>query len=666
MNNKQIKKDINKDIFFIFNELNINNSDLISLINDLSYFNSQLKLLKDIVLFLNFENVNKLKNLRLKENIKINLILLKIYNNIVNNDSLYSKFLIYIEEDEDKTNLLLTFIEECIFLIEKLNGFSFSLELFKLKINVLSLIKCIFFNCGKKLSKRNFKKIQNFLDNIPFKFFSKAFNKLNKNKEIYEIWKSKEKEKIQIFQKYFSRINNYYEQLKVFQTFVENNLQMENLASVSVSSTIDDNSLFEKKENEIDLNKIDFYQEFGLLILNFCKYHKYIFLSKDNKEFEEKEKSENEESEKEEEEKEEETNERLIFLFDNIKIEEEGSEKEETTIEKNRKKLEKFIDRKIFVSVAESKEYNELIEKIIEFYIDYTEPIKNDSKIEKIILQMNDFLETLHKVIFAPLYIKTIKNLDIKDYFTPSFSINVSEGKKYELYLETNNETMLINFEFSLENNSKDINLEVNKYEIKENKFKQIFREEKIEGIFKFFIVCKEYSIYQIIFDNYYSWFTSKDINYKISMLKLIDNNNLIPNQNFKFEENIIKLGDNKVYDNIIKTNNNIQHFLSESNIEKYNMKIDKTNHFNIKNSLENLALQLANSMPEYLLKNNGNSTGSKTDENNIVDIIGKKNNYSKDLKDNNKENNEGESILTPNELLSNSMKIEAKVETPK
>ena len=108
---------------------------------------------------------------------------------------------------------------------------------------------------------------------------------------------------------------------------------MENLASVSVSANIDDNSLFEKKEYKIDLNKIDFYQEFGLLLLNFCKYHKYIFLNKDNKEFEEKE-----ESEKEEEE-EEETNERLIFLFDNIKIEEEGSEKEESKIEKNRKKL---------------------------------------------------------------------------------------------------------------------------------------------------------------------------------------------------------------------------------------------------------------------------------------------------------------------------------------
>jgi hypothetical protein len=63
----------------------------------------------------------------------------------------------------------------------------------------------------------------------------------------------------------------------------------------------------------------------------------------------------------------------------------------------------------------------------------------------------------------------------------------------------------------------------VNKYEIDTNSFKSIFKEEKIEDPFKFFILCNGYSLYQIRFDNYYSWFTSKDINYRISLLKLID-----------------------------------------------------------------------------------------------------------------------------------------------
>ena len=34
-------------------------------------------------------------------------------------------------------------------------------------------------------------------------------------------------------------------------------------------------------------------------------------------------------------------------------------------------------------------------------------------------------------------------------------------------------------------------------------------------------MLCSGYSLYQIIFDNYYSWFTSKDINYKITLLKM-------------------------------------------------------------------------------------------------------------------------------------------------
>ena len=47
--------------------------------------------------------------------------------------------------------------------------------------------------------------------------------------------------------------------------------------------------------------------------------------------------------------------------------------------------------------------------------------------------------------------------------------------------------------------------------------------EEKIADTFKFFILCKGYSLYQIIFNNKYSWFTSKDVNYRITLLKLID-----------------------------------------------------------------------------------------------------------------------------------------------
>ena len=71
-------------------------------------------------------------------------------------------------------------------------------------------------------------------------------------------------------------------------------------------------------------------------------------------------------------------------------------------------------------------------------------------------------------------------------------------GKGYETKEDDN---MLVYIEFSLEDKSKDISFEVNKYEIYSNEYKNIFKEEKIEDTFKFFILCGGYSLYQIIFD---------------------------------------------------------------------------------------------------------------------------------------------------------------------
>ena len=70
----------------------------------------------------------------------------------------------------------------------------------------------------------------------------------------------------------------------------------------------------------------------------------------------------------------------------------------------------------------------------------------------------------------------------------------------------------MIYIEFYLEDRAKDINFEINKYDLKSNLFKSIFKEEKIEDSFKLFVYCKGYSLYEIIFDNSYSWFNSKDI----------------------------------------------------------------------------------------------------------------------------------------------------------
>ena len=151
---------------------------------------------------------------------------------------------------------------------------------------------------------------------------------------------------------------------------------------------------------------------------------------------------------------------------------------------------------------------------------------------------MNYFLDSIEKGSFIPLYLNNFGKITFSDNFTPSFMFNVSAGKTNELYLETKvNETMLIYIEFSLENNSKDINFEINKYELFSDEFKNIFKEEKIENNFKVFLLCSGCSLYQIIFDNYYSWFTSKDISYKITLLKMDDR----PVKEIEIQDNNIK-----------------------------------------------------------------------------------------------------------------------------
>ena len=71
---------------------------------------------------------------------------------------------------------------------------------------------------------------------------------------------------------------------------------------------------------------------------------------------------------------------------------------------------------------------------------------------------------------------------------------------------------MLVYIEFNLEDKSKNISFEVNKYEIYSKGYKRKFKEEKIKDTFKFFILCGRYSLFQIIFYNNYSLFISKNV----------------------------------------------------------------------------------------------------------------------------------------------------------
>ena len=508
-----------------FKNINPSAEDLISLVNNLSHFNHELKSLKDVSFFITEENIGILKKLNEKDNIKINLLLSKLYINLISNESLYSNFLVEIEEQN--LNLIIQVIDECIILIQKLSGFVFDPEMFKFKEKTLSLIKCIYWNCKKKITNITIsQKLEGLIDSFPTQFYSETYNELNKEKDLYDILKSQDQEKINNFEDKFAQINNYFEQFEAFKKFVESNAGIVNYATIGEAGE-------EKKTDValIDPEKMDFYQQYGMLLLKFCKYHHYIFLNAENKE------------EKKPETDSEIDNVRVVFLLDKIKYESEEAKAEEKKEDGNAKKDEEnqspenimdksqgnkkiinLMNQKSFTSIVESKEYNDLIKTEINKYLEMTKNHENDPKLKTVIEQMKYFLSILDVESYVPLYLSDFSKITISDNFTPSFLTNVPAGKKNEFYLETKtNETMLVFIEFSLEDKSKDISFEVNKYEIYSNEYKNIFKEEKIEDTFKFFILCSGYSLYQIIFDNYYSWFTSKDVNYRIALLKLND-----------------------------------------------------------------------------------------------------------------------------------------------
>ena len=530
-----------ENIINTFKNINPTSEDLIALINNMSHFNHDLKSLNDICFFINEENLGMLKKLSERDNIKTNLILSKIYMTLISNESLYSKFLVDI--NEDNLNLIMKIIDECIILIQKLSGFVFDPELFKFKEKTLGLIKCIYWNYRNKITNTVIsQKLEGLLESFPSQFYSETYNELNKDKDLYNILNSQDPEKINNFEDKFAQINSYFEQFESFKKFVECNAGIINYATIGEAG--------EEKKTEvkgIDPEKIDFYQQYGMLLLKFCKYHHYIFLNQENKEAS-GEKAQGEENESD--------NVRVVFLLDKIKrekeevkIEEKKEEDPNTPSTENvmdkqgNQKIINLMNQKSFSSIVDSKEYNDLIKTEINKYLELTKNCENDPKLKTVIEQMKYFLSILDVESYVPLYLTDFSKITISDNFTPSFLTNVPAGKKNELYLETKtNETMLVFIEFSLEDKSKDISFEVNKYEVYSNEYKNIFKEEKIEDTFKFFILCSGYSLYQIIFDNYYSWFTSKDVNYRITLLKLIDKPNKPLEPEDKTEEEKVEI----------------------------------------------------------------------------------------------------------------------------
>ena len=203
--------------------------------------------------------------------------------NIISSDALYTDYLTSIKEQYIyKVDLLLLLINNSISLVEQLNTFTFSSDLYQFKLKIIDLLKCLYYNCKNNIKdEEKIEKILELIEDLPPKFFSETFIELNKSKDLYEVCRTKETSKINEFEEKFFEINNYYEQFDAFKKFVENNSGIFNCSSV-------DEDRITKRAEILDFkpinDKIEFYEQYGTLLLKFYKYHNYMFLDKEEEE----------------------------------------------------------------------------------------------------------------------------------------------------------------------------------------------------------------------------------------------------------------------------------------------------------------------------------------------------------------------------------------------
>ena len=471
-----------------------------SIIKNLSQCESNVKFMKNLDNILSKENLDFFNSLIEKDNIKINLLLSKIFTNIISNDFLYKTYIPSITESgNNKIEIILELINNIVLVVEKLDTFIFSFELFNLKRKTLSLLNHLYNNCHSKLNDGNEKisKIIELMDGLPLKFFSKAFNEMIESPDIFELLISQNPYNINLFEDKFSEMINCFEQNEIFKKFVELNTDLKD--KIKTKNEEIEIKRFDKTDDE----KIDFYEKYGTLLMKFCSYHYYIFL--DEKKEDLKEKGEIEEDNQPV---------KVIFLINKKQIEKTKEKEDE------KKRIESLLSGKKFKSILGSKEYCNLMRRLICYYLNEIKTIKILPKLKEINDNLIYFLDSLETDSYYPLFLKKLDKMIIIDNFTQSYLTNILPGEIKKYYFETNfNEDVLIYIEFYLEDKNTDINFELNQYNNNTNLFQTIYKQTKVEETIRFFIYCHGYSIYEIVFDNYYSWFTSKDVNFRLSIL---------------------------------------------------------------------------------------------------------------------------------------------------
>jgi hypothetical protein len=177
--------------------------------------------------------------------------------------------------------------------------------------------------------------------------------------------------------------------------------------------------------------------------------------------------------------------------------------------------------------------------------------------------KLNAYISDINNNKYIPITFEKINKIKLYNNFSKN-TIEVPNRDTTILYIENKeNKKGLLFIEFYLLDEKKDIIFRLNRYDPESDEFKPVHDTGKTNKKCKLVVYFEEKSLYQIEFDNSYSWLNTKEIYYTISLIRIADEEI----KNIKEEENNIK---NEINNEIINIEN------KENVVEKENKKENK------------------------------------------------------------------------------------------
>ena len=250
----------------------------------------------------------------------------------------------------------------------------------------------------------------------------------------------------------------------------------------------------------------------------------------ENEEEEEEEENENEEEkeddvEAEEDEEEEESEDdpetcSKVFLLD-VAQKSTGKKKKKS---KETVKFSDLVNNKFCKSLMPRKNIFEIIKKNFENFNNLTKKSKN-KEIKLIKEKLESYVTSMQEGKNTTINSNNINQIKYYNNFSNNKIIVKNRDSKVFYIENPENQKGLLLIEFFLTDEKKDIIFTLSRYDSKSDDFSEIYTTDKSNKKCKLCIYFDEKSLYQLEFNNEYSWLNSKEINYNISLFKIMDEN---------------------------------------------------------------------------------------------------------------------------------------------